>query len=62
MHFVQEVAYINDYQIRLCFEGGSVKIVDLGPYLTGEIFEPLRDRGYFQTVRVNPDARYDCLG
>jgi hypothetical protein len=55
MHFVQAVAYLADYQIEIHFVDGTVKIVDLAPYLNGEIFEPLRDQGYFATVSVNPD-------
>jgi len=55
MHIVQDVAYVADYELQIHFEDGTVKIVDLAPYLSGEIFEPLRDRNYFKTVRVNAD-------
>jgi len=55
MHFVKGVAYISQYKLSLTFEDGVVKIVDLEPYLDGEIFEPLKDIDYFKTVRVNPD-------
>lgn len=55
MHFVQDVAYVTEYQLRLGFEDGTVKLVDLAPYLNGEIFEPLRDQRYFATVSVNTD-------
>jgi len=52
---VKEVLYVSDYKLQLTFEDGSVKIVDLEPYLDGEIFEPLKDIEYFKTVRVDPD-------
>ena len=55
MHFVKEASYISEYKLRLAFEDGSVRLVDLGPHLDGEIFEPLKDINYFKTVRVNPD-------
>lgn len=55
MHFVKDVTYISEYRLRLTFEDAAVKIVDMEPYLDGEIFEPLKDIDYFKTVRVNPD-------
>lgn len=55
MHFVKDVAYVSEYKLLLTFDDGVVKLVDLEPYLDGEIFEPLRDLEYFRTVRVNPD-------
>jgi hypothetical protein len=39
----------------LTFEDGVVKLVDMEPYLDGEIFEPLKNIDYFKTVRLNPD-------
>lgn len=55
MHFVRKVRYISGYKLKLTFEDGSVKFVDLEPYLDGEIFEPLKDINYFKRVHVNPD-------
>ncbi len=55
MHFVKDVAYVSEYKLLLTFEDGVVKLVDMGSYLDGEIFEPLKDIDYFKTVRVNPD-------
>jgi len=55
MHFVKDVSYISEYKLRLAFEDGAIKIVDMEPYLDGEIFEPLKDIDYFKTVRLNPD-------
>ncbi len=56
MHFVRDVSYISEYKLLLTFEDGSKRIVDLEPYLEGEIFEPLKDIEYFKTVRLNPDV------
>lgn len=55
MHFVTDVAYMSGYKLLLTFRDGVSKMIDLGPYLDGEVFEPLRDIEYFKTVRVNPD-------
>ena len=55
MHFIKEVAYLVEYKLSLTFENGVSKVVDLEPYLDGEVFEPLRDIGYFKKARVNPD-------
>jgi len=56
MRFVREVSYVSGYKLRLGFEDGSEKIVDLESHLDGEIFEPLKDVDYFKTVRVNADV------
>jgi len=55
MHFVRDVVYVSKYKLLLTFEDGVVKVVDLEPYLEGEIFEQLKDIDYFKTVRVHPD-------
>jgi len=55
MHFVKDVAYVSQYKLLVTFENGVVKLVDLKPYLDGEVFEPLKDIDYFKTVRVNAD-------
>jgi len=55
MHFVKDAAYISEYKLLLTFEDGVVKLVDMEPYLDGDIFQPLKDVDYFKTVSVNPD-------
>ena len=55
MHCVKQAEYLDGYRVRLEFEDGSVRDVDLGPHLDGEIFEPLKDVAYFKTLRVEPD-------
>ena len=55
MHFVKQAEYLDGYRVRLVFEDGSVRDVDLEPHLDGEIFEPLKDVDYFKTFRVEPD-------
>jgi len=55
MHFIVDVNYASEHKLILTFKDGSVRLVDLGPHLDGEIFEPLKDIDYFKTVCVNPD-------
>lgn len=44
---VVDVDYIRDYELLVTFSDGSKKHVDLKPYLTGEVFEELLDKGKF---------------
>jgi hypothetical protein len=55
MHFVREVKYIDGYKLRITFENGKQKRIDLANYLEGEIFDPLKDKAYFKKVSVNRD-------
>ena len=53
---VTHVLYLKDYQLRLEFNDGKVKDLDLKDELYGEIFKPLKDIGLFKKVYVNPDT------
>lgn len=55
MHYVTSVEYVSGYKLRLGFEDGAVRLVDLAAELDGEIFEPLKDLRVFQTARLNTD-------
>lgn len=55
MHFVKKVKYISGYELAITFEDNATKVVDLGPFLVGEIFEPLKDINYFKKVEINRD-------
>lgn len=41
------------YSLRLTFDDGSTKRVNLRPYLNGPVFEPVLDPGYFARVLVD---------
>ena len=47
---------MKDYQLRLEFNDGKVKDLDLYDELYGEIFEPLKNIELFKKVYVNPDT------
>jgi hypothetical protein len=45
------------YVVELEFENGEVRVIDLEPYLWGEMFEPLlRDYELFRAVAVDEEA------
>lgn len=47
MHVIQ-AKYIEDYKVWLAFNDGAEGEVDLTTELYGEIFEPLKDKGFFK--------------
>ena len=53
---VEDAVYLEGYKVKLWFRDGSVKIVDLGNELTGEMFEPLRDISVFANVKYDEEA------
>jgi hypothetical protein len=55
MHFVTNVEYEAGYKLRLRFEDGSLRVVDLKDHLDGTVFEPLKELARFRTARLNPD-------
>jgi len=55
MHFVKDVQYLSEYKLRLTFEDGTMRDVDLASHLDGEVFEPLKNLMNFKSVHVNPD-------
>jgi len=52
---VVAVDYVRDYTLRVRFANGVEGEIDLAAEMDGEIFQPLRERDYFQQVRVNPE-------
>jgi hypothetical protein len=54
---VEQVALKEGYELRLQFSDGVVKEVDLSSELYGEVFEPLREPGFFSKVKVSQETR-----
>lgn len=44
---VVDVDYVKDYTLRVAFNNGEIKNVDLRDYLTGEVFGELLDHSKF---------------
>lgn len=55
MHFVRNAVYSSEFKLVVTFEDERSRLVDLEPYLDGEVFEPLKNIEYFKNFRVNTD-------
>ncbi len=53
---VTSVTYLGKYELRLTFDDGITKDVNLRDELYGEVFEPLKDEDFFRQVKVNIDT------
>lgn len=51
---IHEAQVCGSHSLRLTFNDGTSKQVDVSPLLEGPIFEPLRDPTYFASVTVDP--------
>lgn len=49
---VTAAKYVDDYRVQLSFNDGSNGEVDLSNELDGEIFEPLKDKAFFQSFSL----------
>ena len=45
--------YANDYNIKLTFNNGAEKTVNLKNELYGTVFEPLKDKEYFKQFYID---------
>ena len=51
---VVEASWAGGSRLRLAFNDGRRKLVDLRPLLEGPVFEPLRDEAFFSQVSLDP--------
>jgi hypothetical protein len=49
---ISSVQYLDDYKLKLQFNTGETKVVDLKNELNGEVFAPLKDINYFKQCRI----------
>jgi hypothetical protein len=52
--WVTSAEHLSDYKIRISFNDGKVKTVNLEPYLNKPVFLPLKDQSYFRKFNLNP--------
>ena len=50
---IREARVCGPHSLRLTFNDGTTKQVDVSPLLEGPIFEPLRDPAYFASVTLD---------
>jgi|HubBroStandDraft_3_1064219.scaffolds.fasta_scaffold07390_4 hypothetical protein len=55
IHRVTSVDHLGSYRLRVTFDDGVARDVDLEPMLEGEIYRPLRDPAVFAQVAVDPE-------
>lgn len=56
IHDITEVELTGGYGLRLTFDDGAVRELDLEGQLDGPVFEPLRDPDLFAQVSVDPES------
>jgi Protein of unknown function (DUF2442) len=54
---VTAVEPLDGYNLRISFNDGLVRDVDLSGLLHGSLGEPLRDLAFFRQVRLDEEAR-----
>lgn len=42
--------------MRICFEDGRTSLINFRPVLSGPLFSPLLDLGFFKEARLDPQA------
>lgn len=52
---VTDARYLRDYLVEVAFNDGRMGIADLAGALHGPVFEPLKDRSVFSSLRVDPE-------
>ena len=49
---VIKAEYLTDYKVRLEFNNGVTRLVDLERELNGKIFQPLKNKEFFKTFSI----------
>lgn len=47
---------LGDHRLRVTFNDGVARVIDLTPVLAGELFGPLGDPVLFRQVRLDPEV------
>jgi len=45
---VKNFSIADDFKLKITFNNGETRLVDLSGELTGEVFEPLKDKSFFK--------------
>lgn len=52
--WVTSAEHLSDFKIRLIFNDGKIKTVNLEKHLNKPVFQPLKDLSYFRKFTLNP--------
>lgn len=52
MREIIEVEALEEYQLKITFDNGEIKIKDMKPYLDKGIFKKLKDINVFNNVKI----------
>lgn len=55
IYTITDFEIVAPYTLRLTFDDGTVKTIDLSPLLRGELYSPLRELDFFNKVKLNPE-------
>jgi|APCry1669188910_1035180.scaffolds.fasta_scaffold103372_3 Protein of unknown function (DUF2442) len=50
------VDILDDFSLRVHFDNGTVREINLEPILYGELYEPLRNQDFFRQVTVDEEV------
>jgi hypothetical protein len=53
---VISVEHLGGHRLRVGFDDGTARDIDLEPVLVGEIYGPLRHRAVFASVEIDPEV------
>ena len=54
---IKKASYVRDYVLEFTFTNGTVREIDLEPYLWGPMFERVRQPDYFRKFRIRREDR-----
>jgi hypothetical protein len=57
LYHVVDFETVGAYRLRIRFDDGLERHIDLEPILWGELYGPLRDPAMFRTARLDPEFR-----
>ena len=56
IHIVTAFEIVGDYTVRVEFEAGLSRVINLRDVLKGEVFGPLRELATFNAVRLDAES------
>jgi hypothetical protein len=59
-HDVSGIEVIEPYKLRITFDDGVIREVDMSGHLWGPVFEPLRDPAMFAQVTIDEEGETVC--